>query len=54
VALLFTVSKKEFSIAAFVVFTSGLPADVALPAVVYAVIQMLTSPVVARRLARSA
>jgi bile acid:Na+ symporter, BASS family len=53
-ALLFTVSKKEFSIAAFVVFTSGLPADVALPAVVYAVIQMLTSPLVARRLARSA
>lgn len=51
VAMLFTVSKKEFSIAAFVVFTSGLPADVALPAVVYAVVQMVTSPLVARRLA---
>lgn len=47
VAMLFTVSKKEFSIAAFVVFASGLPADVALPAAVYAVVQMLTSPVVA-------
>lgn len=51
-AMLFTVSKKEFSIAAFVVFTSGLPTAVALPAVVYAVVQMLTSPLVARRLAR--
>ena len=47
VAMLFTVSKKEFSIAAFVVFASGLPPDVALPAAVYAVVQMLTSPVVA-------
>ncbi|MFA9432640.1 bile acid:sodium symporter family protein [Egicoccus sp. AB-alg2] len=52
VAMLFTVSKKEFSIAAFVVFAGGLPAEVALPAVVYAVVQMLTSPVVARALAR--
>jgi bile acid:Na+ symporter, BASS family len=52
VAMLFTVSKKEFSIAVFVVFASGLPADVALPAVVYAVVQMLTSPLVARGLAR--
>lgn len=51
-AMLFTVSKKEFSIAAFVVFASGLPSEVALPAVVYAVVQMLTSPVVARALAR--
>ncbi len=51
-AMLFTVSKKEFSIAAFVVFTTGLPADVALPAVVYAIVQMVTSPIVARRLAR--
>lgn len=51
-AMLFTVSKKEFSIAAFVVFTSGLPAEAALPAVVYAVVQMLTSPLVAARLAR--
>ena len=54
VAMLFTVSKKEFSIAAFVVFAGGLPADVALPAVVYAVVQMLTSPAVARVLARRA
>jgi bile acid:Na+ symporter, BASS family len=53
-ALLFTVSKKEFSIAAFVVFTTGLPTEVALPAAVYAVVQMVTSPLVARRLARLA
>jgi hypothetical protein len=53
-ALLFTVSKKEFSIAALVVVASGLPAEVALPAVVYAVVQMLTSPLVARTLARRA
>jgi bile acid:Na+ symporter, BASS family len=52
IAMLFTVSKKEFSIAAFVVFTSGLPAEVALPAVVYAVVQMLTSPAVASLLVR--
>lgn len=32
-AMLFTVSKKEFSIGAFVVFAPGLPAAVALPAV---------------------
>jgi bile acid:Na+ symporter, BASS family len=53
-AMLFTVSKKEFSIAAVVVYASGLPPEVALPAVVYAVVQMLTSPVVARRVARRA
>lgn len=52
VAMLFTVSKKEFSIAALVVVASGLPTQVALPAVVYAVVQMLTSPLVARALAR--
>ena len=52
VAMLFTVSKKEFSIAAFVVFASDLPAEVALPAVVYAVVQMVTSPLVARLAAR--
>lgn len=51
-AMLFTVSKKEFSIAAVIVVASGLPDQVALPAVVYAVVQMLTSPLVARRLAR--
>lgn len=53
-AMLFTVSKKEFSIAAVIVFSSGLPELVALPAVVYAVVQMLTSPLVARALARRA
>lgn len=53
-ALLFTVSKKEFSIAAFLVFASELPPEVALPAVLYAVVQMLTSPLVARTLARRA
>ena len=52
IAMLFTVSKKEFSIAAFVVFASGLPNEIALPAVIYAVVQMLTSPVVAGALAR--
>lgn len=51
VAMLFTVSKKEFSIAAFVVVSTGLPDEVALPAVVYAVVQMLSSPLVARWLA---
>ncbi|GGI08186.1 bile acid:sodium symporter family protein [Egicoccus halophilus] len=53
VAMWFTVSKKEFSIAAFLVVASGLPDAVALPAVVYAVVQMLTSPLVARRAARN-
>jgi BASS family bile acid:Na+ symporter len=51
-AMLFTVSKKEFSIAALVVVASGLPPQVALPAVVFAVVQMLTSPAVATVLAR--
>lgn len=51
-AMLFTVSKKEFSIAALVVFSAGLPSEVALPAVVYAVVQMVTSPAVARLVAR--
>lgn len=46
IALLFTVSKKEFSIAAVVVFRSGLPPEVAVPAAIYAVLQMITSPVV--------
>ncbi len=52
IAMLFTVSKKEFSIAAFIVFASDLAPEVALPAVVYAVVQMLTSPAVAHALAR--
>jgi BASS family bile acid:Na+ symporter len=51
-AMLFTTSKKEFSIAAFVVFASGLPPEVALPAVMFAVVQMITSPLVAKTIAR--
>ena len=50
-AFLFTVSKKEFSVAAVVVVSSGLPAEVAVPAVVTAVVQMITSPLAARWLA---
>lgn len=52
VALLFTVSTKEFSIAAFVVFASGLSAAVALPAAIYAAVQMVVASLVAHRLAR--
>lgn len=48
IAFLFTVSKKEFSIAAIVVASSGLPAEVAIPAAVTAVVQMITSPLAAR------
>ena len=44
-ALLFTVSKKEFSIAAIVLVSSGLPSEVAVPTVVTAVVQMITSPI---------
>ena len=44
IAFLFTVSKKEFSIAAALVFASGLPEEVTIPAVFYAVLQMITSP----------
>lgn len=53
-ALLFTVSKKEFGIAAVVVASSGLAPAVALPSVVYAVVQMVTSPLVADRITRRA
>jgi len=52
VALLFTVSKKEFSIAAAVVAASGLPEEVLIPAVFYAVAQMTTSPLAVRLLNR--
>ena len=52
IAYLFTVSKKEFSIAAAFVAASGLPAELAIPAVFFAIVQMLTSPLVARFLAR--
>lgn len=51
-ALLFTVSKKEFGIAAVVVASSGLAPAVALPSVVFAVVQMVTSPLVADRIVR--
>ncbi len=52
IALLFTVSKKEFSIAAAVVATSGLPEEILIPAVFYAVAQMITSPLAVRLLNR--
>jgi BASS family bile acid:Na+ symporter len=45
IAFLFTVSKKEFSIAAAVVVTTGLPEEILIPAVFYAVLQMITSPI---------
>jgi BASS family bile acid:Na+ symporter len=48
VAVLFTVSKKEFSIAAAIVYTAGLPEAMLIPAVFYAVLQMITSPLVVR------
>ena len=51
IAYLFTVSKKEFSIAAAFVAASGLPSEIAVPAAFFAVIQMITSPVAARLLA---
>jgi bile acid:Na+ symporter, BASS family len=53
-AMLFTTSKKEFSIGAFVVFASGLPPEVARPSVVLAVVRMVSSPLVATTLARRA
>ncbi|MCP1316050.1 bile acid:sodium symporter [Halomonas sp. 707D7] len=52
IAFLFTTSKKEFSIAAAFVAASGLPAEVAIPAAFFAVIQMITSPLAARLLVR--
>jgi BASS family bile acid:Na+ symporter len=48
VAVLFTVSKKEFSIAAAIVYTADLPEIMLIPAVFYAVLQMITSPLVVR------
>lgn len=54
IAYLFTVSKKEFSIAAAFVTASGLPPEIAVPAVFFAVIQMVTSPVAARILVATA
>jgi BASS family bile acid:Na+ symporter len=52
IAFLFTVSKKEFSIAAAFVVASGLPSEMAVPAAFFAVIQMITSPIAAKLLAR--
>lgn len=52
IAFLFTVSKKEFSIAAAVVVASGMPAEVLIPAVFFAVVQMITSPLAVRLLNR--
>ncbi|HEY9031995.1 MAG TPA: bile acid:sodium symporter family protein [Kangiella sp.] len=53
IAYLFTVSKKEFSIAAAFVAASGLPSEIVIPATFFAAIQMITSPIVAKYLARS-
>ena len=52
ITYLFTVSKKEFSSAAAFVAASGLPVEIAIPAAFYAVIQMITSPIAAKFLAR--
>ena len=52
ITYLFTVSKKEFSIAAAFVAVSGLPSEIAIPAAFFAVIQMITSPIAAKILAR--
>lgn len=51
IAFLFTTSKKEFSIAAAFVASSGLPSELAVPAAFFAVIQMITSPIAAKLLA---
>lgn len=53
IAFLFITSKKEFSIAAAFVAASGLPSEVAVPAAFFAVVQMITSPLAARMLAKS-
>jgi len=53
ITYLFTVSKKEFSIAAAFVAASGLPSEMAIPAAFFAVIQMITSPLVAKILYQS-
>lgn len=50
IAYLFTVSKKEFSIAAAFVTASGLPNEIVIPAVFFAVVQMITSPIAAKLL----
>ena len=50
ITYLFTVS-KEFNAAAFVA-ASGLPSEIAIPTAFFAVIQMITSPIAAKILAR--
>ncbi|HAJ41801.1 MAG TPA: hypothetical protein DCM00_03945, partial [Alcanivorax sp.] len=50
---LFTVSKKEFSIAAAFVAASGLPSEIAIPSAFFAVVQMITSPIAAKIIARN-
>ena len=50
VAYFFIVSKKEFSIAAAFVVSSGLAPEIAVPAAFFAVIQMITSPLAAKLL----
>ena len=53
ITYLFTVSKKEFSIAAAFVAASGLPSEIAIPSAFFAVIQMITSPIAAKIIARN-
>ena len=50
IAVLFTVSKKEFSIAAAIVYTANLNETMLIPATFYAVIQMITSPLMVKLL----
>ncbi|MEW8955524.1 bile acid:sodium symporter family protein [Clostridium sp.] len=50
IAVLFTVSKKEFSIAAAIVYTANLSETMLIPATFYAVIQMITSPLMVKLL----
>ena len=53
ITYLFTVSKKEFSIAAAFVAASGLPSEIAIPSAFFAVVQMITSPIAAKIIARN-
>ncbi len=49
---LFTVSNKEFGIAAALAFASGMPKAVVLPSIFFAVVQMITSPLAAKAIRR--
>ena len=53
ITYLFTVSKKEFSIAAAFVAASGLPSEIAIPSAFFAVVQMISSPIAAKIIARN-